>query len=255
MVPRPRRLTHVRNLIAAVYAPAYINVYGYFASQRGRLRLVMRSMQSTQPHHRKTRREPNHNDPLSEPTLQRRIWAAYLQRGYNRKTWAESLHTSYSAVDAIDTGKVTPKLAMLMKMAKLVGYSLDELVFGRDVPPRLSGAELSDAQVRALLLDIGTGTEAADALGQHVASPSGRFMPLTRAYVSAFALAFEAARAEELDPRASIDAAKRAAINAQANAEAVAQRLHPVGRSAPTRESSADVDATAPRKRAQRGRA
>lgn len=204
-------------------------------------------------HHRQTRTEPNRDDPLSEPTVNRRIWAAYLQRGFNRSTWANALGMSYPSVDQIDIGKVTPKLETLIKMRRLLGtYSLDELAFGRDAPARSSNAELSDAQVRALLVELGAEVETADALGQHVASPSGRFMPLTRAYVSAFAQAFEAARAEQLDPRASIDLAKRTAINAQANAEAIEQGVRPVGRSQLAAAPRERITAPAPRKRKAR---
>lgn len=182
------------------------------------------------PHHRQTRPAPNVQDPLSEPTLHRRIWAAYLAVGYNRATWADALDMSYKAVDLLDTGKNYPRLGTLMRMQELIGvFTLDELVYGRN-PPRLNRteAELSTDAIKALLHEMKASVDAIEALGQHVESPAGKFQRYTRSYVVAFMDRYQLARDEGLDRAAAIDAAKQTAANARANAEAVAARLKPV---------------------------
>lgn len=184
----------------------------------------------TQQHHRKTRIDPNVQDPLSETTVQRRIWAAYLDAGFSRASWAEALGMSYTAVDLIDTGKVTPRLGTLMRMQELIGrFSLDELAYGRNLPQmRRSEGELSTEAIKLLLLQLRCDTDTIEALGQHTESPSGKYQRYTRTYVVAFVDRYALARADGLTRPASIDLAKAAAANAQANSEAIAQRLKPI---------------------------
>lgn len=186
-------------------------------------------------HHKQTRPDPNVADPLSEPSIHGRIRAAYLAAGFTRSTWADALGLTYQGVDLIDTGKTTPKLATLVKMQTLLlerSYllTLDELVHGRHAPklPHRSEQELSDVGVKALLMELGVGQDAMEALGVHAASPAGRFVRYTRTYCAAFVERYQLAREEGLDRPLAIEAAKTIAANAQANAEGVAQRVQPV---------------------------
>jgi hypothetical protein len=152
-----------------------------------------------------------------------------MEAGFNRNTWAAAMDMSYPGIDMIDTGKVTPRLPTLMRMQELIGkYTLDELVYGRH-PPKLrrTEAELSDAGVKALLLELGTSPDATEALGVHVASPAGRFVRCTRSYVIAFVERYRLARAEGAERATAIDVAKTAAANAQANVDGVAERVKP----------------------------
>lgn len=79
----------------------------------------------------KKRPDPNVANPLAESSVNRRLWAAYLAKGYTRQSWSTLLGVSYTTVDNWDTETSTPGLDFLIKAAPLVGYSLDELCFGR----------------------------------------------------------------------------------------------------------------------------
>jgi len=78
--------------------------------------------------------KPNIDDPLSEPTRHRRIWAAYLQRGLTRRQFAVELGTNYHTVNRWDAGAATISLDMLERASALLKYTMDELCFGRRRP-------------------------------------------------------------------------------------------------------------------------
>lgn len=182
--------------------------------------------------------KPNVDDPLSEPTRHRRLWAAYLAAGLTRRQFAQLLDTNYHTVCRWDMGAAVMSLEMLERASKVVGYSMDELCFGRgdapeapppapqpvqQIPPvrqREPEVPLSDAKVRALMdkHDVPAATRAA--FGTHAVSPEGRYQTFTASYVEAWC----AAHAETGDPVEAL----RAAVNARATGEAVAAGVAPV---------------------------
>lgn len=177
-------------------------------------------------HHLKTRPDPNVGDPLSEPTVGRRIWATYLALGFNRRTWAEKTGITYQTADNYDTGRTAPSLEHVMLAAQLSGFTTDQLCWGYNRPHGLRDEqELSREAVKSLLHDLRASDETKEALAMHEQSAAGHYQRFTRSYVGAFCERFSLARREGLGVQAAIDAAKATAANARANAEAVAAKL------------------------------
>jgi transcriptional regulator with XRE-family HTH domain len=71
-------------------------------------------------------------DPLSEPTVNRRLHAAYLAKGWTRADFARRMGVKYQTVDRWDTGEFNPGLDTLFRAAELVGYTPAQLLHGRD---------------------------------------------------------------------------------------------------------------------------
>lgn len=78
-----------------------------------------------------TRPDPNKADPLSEPTVGRRQWAAYLARGWTRADYARRMGVKYQTVDRWDMDQQVPGLDNLERASDLLGFSVRELVHGR----------------------------------------------------------------------------------------------------------------------------
>jgi len=74
---------------------------------------------------------PNAEDPLSEPTVNRRMWAAYLSRGHSRAEFARMLGVNYNAVQNWDRGDNQMSLDTFLKACQLLNYSSDEIGYGR----------------------------------------------------------------------------------------------------------------------------
>lgn len=165
---------------------------------------------------------PNVDAPLSEPTRHRRVWAAYLAAGYTRAQFADALGTNYYTVNRWDSGAAAMSLDMLERAVKLLGYTMDELCFGAAGRPTVAGSGdaapatpvMADSDVRAVLDAMRATPATRAALGEHLASPAGRYQTLTADYVRAWAAAW----ASTQDPRAAL----RAAVNARAVTEATA---------------------------------
>lgn len=190
--------------------------------------------------------KPNILDPLSEETRHRRIWAAYLAAGYTRREFASKLGTNYHTVNRWDSGAATISLDMLERASMLVGYSLDELCFGRKGRPVENGAAeapqapqrsaqpqrdaavapppasreapyrespLTEAEIRALFDAQRVDSATRAAFGQHAASPAGKYQSFTASYVEAWCSAYAQAR-NEID-------AMQAGVNSRAMSEAV----------------------------------
>jgi len=174
----------------------------------------------------KTRPDPNVADPLSEPTVNRRLWAAYLQRGFTRADVAKRLEVSYQSVDSWDTEKTTPSLDVLVRASQLVQYSMDELCFGHH-PPKLRRAEgeLSRDAIKLLLVELGASSAEIEALGEHEQSPAGRFQRFTRTYVGAFVGAYRAAVKAGCTHKQALDGAKAEAAKARASVDAVGRGI------------------------------
>lgn len=171
--------------------------------------------------------KPNVDDPLSEPTRHRRLWAAYLAAGYTRRDFAAKLGTNYHTVNRWDAGAAAISLDMLERASLIVGFTMDELCFGRRAltsapaaPPAASEQPLTEAQIRQLFdaQRIDTATRAA--FGEHAASAAGRYQTFTATYVEAWCAAYAYARNEQQ--------ALSAAVNARAVSEAAAAGVAPV---------------------------
>lgn len=110
---------------------------------------------------------PTPDDPMGEPTLQRRIWAAYMSRGFSRHKFARALGVHGSTVVTWCTGERDPDLRQLIAVALLLDYPLEQVVFGRPgqagaravvegrVPP---SDETLRAVVRSFVVLIGSST-------------------------------------------------------------------------------------------------
>lgn len=177
-------------------------------------------MEPTQP--------PSTDDPLREPTIGRRIRAAYLQAGFNRRTWAAALDMSYQGVDLIDSGKSVPQLPTLIRMQELIGrYTLDELVHGRSSPAKRHEQTLTADAVATLLWLIGSEPDEREAFALFT-NTSGKFDRLTRTLVIEWLQRYRTARAEGATQQQAIDLAKDHARSAQAKADAVSSGIKPV---------------------------
>lgn len=175
----------------------------------------------------KTRKPPNAENPLSEPSWGRRLWAASVRAGYeSRLSFAKAVGISSTAIDRWDRSEVTaiiPDLEPFFRACELVGYYPDEIwrgrkredYRGREYKGRITSAvELED--VLAEFVDTGIASQsAAVAFGKHRAA-EGAAEVITRAYVQAFVERFDAALDEGKEPAIASDEAFEAARNARA---------------------------------------
>jgi hypothetical protein len=138
----------------------------------------------------------------------------------------------YATLDAWDKGTSQPQLDTFARAARLVGYTLDELVYGRGEP---AAVELSPAQIETLFGVVGATRATRLAFQKHE-----RRGPLTPAYVTTWLAAYLSADGGKPDARiATIEAVNargteslRAAGGRPANVEALVREL----RAKPTRE-------------------
>lgn len=162
---------------------------------------------------RKTRPDPNIADPLSETSVQRRIWASYRKRGFTRFSFAAELNVPYSTVDNWDNGKSLPSLPLLMRVSELLEVPINNLCYGhRGGPGDGREAELTQSAVKELLAELGATKEARAAYAAHETSDAGRYQERTRSYIIAWFGAYDAAR-------------KNKASHDEAAAEAVTQAM------------------------------
>jgi DNA-binding XRE family transcriptional regulator len=110
---------------------------------------------------------PTGTDAMGEATMQRRIWAAHISRGFSRHKFARALGVHGSTVVAWCTGERDPDLRQLIAVALLLDYPLEQVVFGRQgqagaravvegrVPP---SDETLRAVVRSYVVMIGCST-------------------------------------------------------------------------------------------------
>jgi transcriptional regulator with XRE-family HTH domain len=168
--------------------------------------------------------KPNVDDPLSEPTRHRRLWAAYLAAGLTRREFAERLGTNYHTVNRWDAGAATISLDMLERASALVRFTMDELCFGRrsapPPPPPRHETALTEAEIRALFNAQRVDAATRAAFGEHAASPAGRYQAFTHAYVEAWTAAYAQTRDEAQ--------ALEAAVSARGVTEVVASGLSAV---------------------------
>lgn len=176
---------------------------------------------------------PNVADPLSEPTLHRRVWACYLHRGYTRAGFARALGTSWSVVQTWDLGR-SPNggisLPSLIKVSRVLGFTVEELCFGKQAHGPGREPVLDDAGIMEVLAECRASAAVRAAFAEHLASTAGRFQQATRSYVQGWVTGWMAnARTAEPEQEALISA-----VNSRARASAVSdmRRLPADARSA-----------------------
>lgn len=176
-----------------------------------------------------THTPPQTDDPLLEPTLQRRLWSAYLRAGYDHASFAAALGTRYGTVHGWMTGRAVISFENFKAACELVGYSMDDIAYGYNKPKARSvEPDLSHGAVKTLLDELGADGPQRAALGEHVSSPSGIYQRITRSYVSAFMLSYASAVKAGQKHEAAIVAAVGAAVNARAMADAIARGAKPL---------------------------
>jgi transcriptional regulator with XRE-family HTH domain len=180
----------------------------------------------------KVRADPNVQDPLSEASLGRRLWAGYLRAGFTRMSFSRAMGVTYATIDRWDLGESTPDLLLLMKAAVLIKMSLDDLCFGREHPAHNERERtLERTDVIATLDQLEASSEARAAFGRFWRSPEGELQRVTRTYLTTFVRALQAqSQRDGRDGAMSRDAIRRAAIEAdraRAQADTVSARVKP----------------------------
>ncbi len=201
--------------------------------------------------------------PLEEPTLNRRLWAAYLRAGFDRASFARAMGVGYNLVQNWDGGKNVITLVHLMRASEIVGYTLDELVYGSDggaVHKARETRSLDERGVMAVLDDMHATSEQLRALADMRVSAAGvrqRLTPIfVRTFLQVFAATFESKevakvlQAEAARRTYAIDEALRQAERARDQADAIARGRKPYTPPAPhrrkTRKKVARVATAAP---------
>jgi hypothetical protein len=177
--------------------------------------------------------EPNKLDPLSEPTLNRRVWAAYLRAGFTRASFAAAMGVRYAHVHHWDLGRHVMTLPHLMRAATLVGMTLDQLAYGhagRATPPQPE-LPLTDDGVRAVLFELNASEKQMTALAEHRASTVGAYQPFTRTYVTSFVSTYQEAIDAGRKHALAMRLAFVAADNARAQLAAMDAKRKPLQRS------------------------
>jgi transcriptional regulator with XRE-family HTH domain len=144
-----------------------------------------------------SRTEPNVDDPFSEPTIQRRVWASYRQAGMSRYAFAKKLGVAYSTVDNWDTGKAMPEVTTLLEIAKLLQVPIEKLLYGHEGLAGPDGREpqLTEDGIRAVLSEVHATPAQRAALGEFRQSPAGLYQEWTRSFVLGFLGRYNSARA------------------------------------------------------------
>jgi hypothetical protein len=109
--------------------------------------------------------------------------------------------------------------------APLVGFTIDQLCYGHRVPRNGSETELSPDGIKSALQELHASHEEIEALGEYHRSAAGQFQRFTYSYLEAFVGRFSVARKEGMETKDAISAAKIAAANARATAEAASLGL------------------------------
>lgn len=174
-----------------------------------------------------TKRQPP-NDPLAEPTPARRVMAAMRKAGLNKTMLSQKTGIAWSTIHAWDKGKYQPELENLRKVAPFVGYSEDELMFGRR-GPGASLRVLDERDRRDVLREIEASPDERAAWAEHEDSAEGRYQDVTRIYVVAFVKRYRAARAKGTPRDKATAAGWKAAVNAVAEELATSEGREPLG--------------------------
>jgi DNA-binding XRE family transcriptional regulator len=177
----------------------------------------------------RTRIEPNREDPLSETTPGRRLWAASLAAGYETRTsFARAIGIQHNTLSLVESDRTLLSLENFAMACQLVGYSMEEIFFGR--APRRREPHLSAEGIVVLCEELGAEAAERHAFKRFLDSPEGALQRLTRAYVTAFMEAHKSAQESGATPEAALRKAIVAADNARATADALAAGVKPPSR-------------------------
>lgn len=161
---------------------------------------------------------PTAADPVSEPTINLRIWGLYLRAGYTRATFSRALGAGYQLVSAWDTGRAMPSLAYIAKIATLLSVSTDSIIFGR-----AAHGAVDHALVVQTLDAIGATPATREAVRLHMASERVRYQRpdlINGPYVVRYAQVYAREVANGTAPALADDRAFTEAVNAGATADA-----------------------------------
>ena len=169
----------------------------------------------------RTRIEPNKNDPLSEATPGLRLWAASLKAGYeSRVAFARAIGIKHNTLSLFEAGRSMLSLENFAIACGLVGYSVEEIYFGRQGRRREQG--LNHDGIVALCEELEAGPLERAALKRFLDSPEGALQRISRTYVITFIEAHREARESDQPAELAMRQAVMAADTARATADALA---------------------------------
>jgi transcriptional regulator with XRE-family HTH domain len=189
------------------------------------------------------RHQLNTEDPLSESTWHRRLWAARLRTGQSRRDFVKKLKVTYNAYEAWETGASVPKVLEFARCCELLGYTIDEILYGhkgsglKKRKPNGIEQELSEAAIRALLSELEASSAQRAAVGELLAGPHGKFQAFTRTYVSTFIAAYQ----EDILRNASHEKAMVTAVQAATQMRATATAISLGGTPVPDEPPPSDL--------------
>jgi hypothetical protein len=145
-------------------------------------------------------------------------------------TWAKAMATSYGNAFDWDKGTRTPELGTAARMSELLGYTLDQLIYGHAGSAGRRAAELSlnEREILGVLDGIKADDELCQAWGEFRLSPAGVAQRVTYTYVTSWLQAYASARIAGRDTKSARLVALQAAANARATSDAHAARLKPI---------------------------
>lgn len=172
----------------------------------------------------RTRTEPDKNDPLSESTPGRRLWAASLAAGYeSRVAFARAIGVAHNTLSMFEANKSMLRLENFAIGCGLVGYAMDQIYFGRS--GRHREQHLGMDGIVALCEELEAKPPERMALKRFLDTPEGALQRLTRSYIAAFIEAHQAIREASNGKPFVAELAVRKAITAADNARATADAL------------------------------
>lgn len=183
------------------------------------------------------RLKPTGDNPLAEPTPQRRLWALRIAKGFSRYKFAKLMGVSYSTVDQWDLGSM-PSVEHIAKAAHTFNVSTDDIIYGAEGrKQRGTDPALSDAEITHVLEELKVPHEPRSALGEYLGSHAARFQTITRLFVIGFVQTYTAAREAGASPSEAREEAADGGFSMQARAQAVSTG----GRVVTTAELRADA--------------
>lgn len=181
--------------------------------------------------------KPTGDNPLAEPTPQRRLWALRIAKGLSRYRFAKLLDVSYSTVDQWDLGAM-PGVDHIAKAAHIFNVSTDDIIYGADGrKQRGPDPALTDAEITQVLEELKVPPEPRSALGEYLNSPAARFQTISRLFVIGFVQTYTAARDAGASRSEALEDAPDGGFSMQARAQAASTG----GRVVSTAELRADA--------------
>jgi len=159
---------------------------------------------------------PPVNHPLEHETLQRRIRALYVSKGYTRMSFAKATGIGYNVICTWDSEAHVPLLRQLVRVSTVLDVSLDDLVHGRKGRPAYSPGPVADEVVREVLDGMRATPAQRAAVGEHLSSPVARYQQVTREYVQRYAQVYGDQLTAGATTKRAADVAFAEAVNMRA---------------------------------------